>query len=75
MKLKLCLRGRGGFSLTENGQAIYQAAQAMFVSHSALSRHITLLKEHLDTQGFERKQYLEISFNLQTLEPQKIFII
>jgi LysR family glycine cleavage system transcriptional activator len=32
-----------------------QAAQEMFVSHSALSRHIKLLEERLGTQLFERK--------------------
>lgn len=32
MKLKLCLRGRGGFSLTEEGQAVYYAAINLFES-------------------------------------------
>lgn len=32
MKLKLCLRGRGGFSLTEDGQAVYYAAIDLFDS-------------------------------------------
>jgi LysR family glycine cleavage system transcriptional activator len=32
-----------------------KAAQEMFVSHSALSRHIKLLEERLGTQLFERK--------------------
>ncbi len=32
MKLKLCLRGRGGFSLTEDGQAVYYAAINLFDS-------------------------------------------
>jgi DNA-binding transcriptional LysR family regulator len=32
MKLKLCLRGRGGFSLTEDGQAVYRAAIDLFDS-------------------------------------------
>ncbi len=32
MKLKLCLRGRGGFSLTEEGQAVYYAAINLFDS-------------------------------------------
>ncbi len=32
MKLKLCLRGRGGFSLTEDGQAVYRAVINLFDS-------------------------------------------
>ncbi|MCC9662089.1 LysR family transcriptional regulator [Pseudoalteromonas sp. MB41] len=32
MKLKLCLRGRGGFSLTQEGQAVYHAALGLFES-------------------------------------------
>lgn len=32
MKLKLCLRGRGGFALTEEGQAVYYAAINLFDS-------------------------------------------
>lgn len=32
MKLKLCLRGRGGFALTEDGQAVYYAAISLFES-------------------------------------------
>ena len=32
MKLKLCLRGRGGFSLTEDGQAVYYGAINLFDS-------------------------------------------
>jgi DNA-binding transcriptional LysR family regulator len=30
MKLKLCLRGRGGFALTEEGQAVYHATMGLF---------------------------------------------
>lgn len=30
MKLKLCLRGRGGFSLTEDGQTVYRAVIELF---------------------------------------------
>jgi hypothetical protein len=32
MKLKLCLRGCGGFSLTEDEQAVYRAAIDLFDS-------------------------------------------
>lgn len=32
MKLKLCLRGRGGFSLTEDGQSVYRAVLNLFDS-------------------------------------------
>jgi len=32
MKLKLCLRGRGGFSLTEDGQTVYQSVLDLFAT-------------------------------------------
>ena len=32
MKLKLCLRGRGGFSLTQDGQSVYRAVLNLFQS-------------------------------------------
>ncbi|WP_334313340.1 LysR family transcriptional regulator [Psychrosphaera algicola] len=37
MKLTLCLRGRGGFSLTEDGQVIYRAVMDLFESFDGFS--------------------------------------
>ena len=47
MKLKLCLRGRGGFSLTEDGQAVYQAAINMFDSLDDFSLFVGSLGKEL----------------------------
>jgi DNA-binding transcriptional LysR family regulator len=47
MKLKLCLRGRGGFSLTEDGQAVYQAVLALFANMDDFSLLIDSLGSEL----------------------------
>ncbi|MCJ8319729.1 MAG: LysR family transcriptional regulator [Colwellia sp.] len=47
MKLKLCLRGRGGFSLTEDGQSVYQATINMFDSLDDFSLFIGSLGKEL----------------------------
>lgn len=47
MKLKLCLRGRGGFALTEDGQAVYQATLNLFDSLSDFSALVASLGQHL----------------------------
>ena len=47
MKLKLCLRGRGGFSLTEDGQAIYQAVLSLFASMDDFSLLVNNLGSEL----------------------------
>jgi len=47
MKLKLCLRGRGGFSLTEEGQAVYHAVLAMFDSLNDFSLLVNSLGKEL----------------------------
>lgn len=47
MKLKLCLRGRGGFSLTEDGQAVYQATINMFDSLDDFSLFVGSLGKEL----------------------------
>jgi DNA-binding transcriptional LysR family regulator len=47
MKLKLCLRGRGGFSLTEDGQAVYRAVINLFDSMSDFSLFVGSLGEEL----------------------------
>ncbi|MEI6893224.1 MAG: LysR family transcriptional regulator [Colwellia sp.] len=47
MKLKLCLRGRGGFSLTEEGQAVYHAVLHMFDSLNDFSLLVSSLGKEL----------------------------
>lgn len=47
MKLKLCLRGRGGFSLTEDGQAVYYGAINLFDSLNDFSLLVGTLSSEL----------------------------
>jgi len=47
MKLKLCLRGRGGFSLTEDGQAVYRAVINLFDSLNDFSLLVGTLGKEL----------------------------
>jgi len=47
MKLKLCLRGRGGFSLTEDGQAVYRAVITLFDSLNDFSLAVGTLSKEL----------------------------
>ncbi len=47
MKLTLCLRGRGGFSLTEDGQAVYRAVIALFNSLNDFSLLVGTLGKEL----------------------------
>lgn len=47
MKLKLCSRGRGGFSLTEDGQEVYHAALKMFDSLNDFSLFVGTLSKEL----------------------------
>jgi len=47
IKLKLCLRGRGGFSLTEDGQAVYGAAINLFESLNDFSLLVGSLNQDL----------------------------
>jgi DNA-binding transcriptional LysR family regulator len=47
MKLKLCLRGRGGFSLTEDGQSVYRAVIDLFYSLNDFSLHVGTLGKEL----------------------------
>lgn len=47
MKLKLCLRGRGGFSLTEEGQLVYRAVISLFDSLNDFSLLINTLGKEL----------------------------
>lgn len=47
MKLKLCLRGRGGFSLTEDGQSVYRAVITLFDSLNDFSLLVGTLSKEL----------------------------
>lgn len=47
MKLKLCLRGRGGFSLTEDGQSVYRAVLTLFDSINDFSLLVGTLGNEL----------------------------
>lgn len=47
MKLKLCLRGRGGFSLTEDGQTVYRAVIELFDSLNDFSLLVGTLSKEL----------------------------
>jgi len=47
MKLKLCLRGRGGFSLTEEGQLVYRAVINLFDSLNDFSLIVGTLGKEL----------------------------
>ena len=47
MKLKLCLRGRAGFSLTEDGQSVYRAVIALFDSLNDFSLLVDTLSKEL----------------------------
>lgn len=47
MKLKLCLRGRGGFSLTEDGQSVYRAVITLFDSLNDFSLLVGTLGKEL----------------------------
>lgn len=47
MKLKLCLRGRGGFSLTEDGQLVYRAVISLFDSLNDFSLLVGTLGKEL----------------------------
>ena len=47
MKLKLCMRGRGGFSLTEEGQLVYRAVLSLFDSLNDFSLMVGTLGKEL----------------------------
>ena len=47
MKLKLCMRGRGGFSLTEEGQLVYRAVINLFDSLNDFSLIVGTLGKEL----------------------------
>ncbi|MCK1788961.1 LysR family transcriptional regulator [Pseudomonas violetae] len=45
--LKLCNRGRGGFSLTENGREVYREAQQLFSAVQQFNANVATLKGRL----------------------------
>lgn len=45
--LRLCQRGRAGFSLTSEGRKVYEAATAIFKSHVSFVREVSQLREEL----------------------------
>jgi LysR family transcriptional regulator, transcriptional activator for bauABCD operon len=45
--LRLCQRGRAGFTLTSEGQKVYEAATAIFKSHVSFVREVSRLREEL----------------------------
>ncbi len=45
--LKLCNRGRGGFSLTENGREVYRQAQQLFTAVDQFNANVASLKGRL----------------------------
>jgi DNA-binding transcriptional LysR family regulator len=45
--LRLCQRGRAGFSLTSEGSKVYEAATAIFKSHVSFVREVSQLREEL----------------------------
>ena len=47
MKLKLCMRGRGGFALTEEGQLVYRAVISLFDSLNDFSLMVGTLGKEL----------------------------
>jgi DNA-binding transcriptional LysR family regulator len=47
MQLKLCIRGRQGFSLTEDGRSVYHAATTLFESMDNFSVLVTSLGKQL----------------------------
>ncbi len=47
MQLKLCVRGRAGFALTEAGQAVYHASSVLFEAHSDFSYLVSSLTKEL----------------------------
>ena len=74
MKLKLCLRGRGGFSLTEDGQLVYRAVISLLDSLNdfsllvgtlgkELSGELVILCADLLDKNRQRKRSLKIKNN------------
>jgi LysR family transcriptional regulator, transcriptional activator for bauABCD operon len=70
MKLKLCLRGRGGFTLTEVGQTVYHACTELFDSLSDFSLLVHSLNSELSGElvilcadqldGVKQKRFAEV---------------
>ena len=48
--VKLCNRGRSGFALTEEGERVLRAAEALFASISTFQQRVTEIHQHLSGQ-------------------------
>lgn len=65
--LRLCQRGRAGFSLTEEGELVYQASQQLMTSLENFRTQVNTI--HAELQG---ELCIGITDNLVTLEHMKI---
>lgn len=80
MKLKLCTRGRGGFALTEDGQAVYQATLSLLDSLADFSVLVASLGKHLSGElvilcsdqidGVRQKKLAKVIQKLHDHSPQ-----
>ncbi|WP_065204349.1 LysR family transcriptional regulator [Shewanella woodyi] len=85
MKLKLCSRGRGGFALTEDGQAVYHACIELFDSLNDFSMLVSSLGEELSGEltllcadqldNTMQKKLAEVIRYLHQKEPQLHLIL
>ncbi|MBW8184110.1 LysR family transcriptional regulator [Shewanella nanhaiensis] len=85
MKLKLCSRGRGGFALTEDGQAVYHACIELFDSLNDFSMLVSNLGEELSGEltllcadqldNTMQKKLAEVIRYLHQKEPQLHLIL
>ncbi len=85
MKLKLCSRGRGGFSLTEEGQAVYHACISLFDSINDFSMLVNNLGQELSGElilfcadqldNTMQKKLAEVIHFLHQKEPQLHLIL
>ncbi|WP_394388776.1 LysR family transcriptional regulator [Shewanella woodyi] len=85
MKLKLCSRGRGGFALTEDGQAVYHACIELFDSLNDFSMLVSGLGEELSGEltllcadqldNTMQKKLAEVIRYLHQKEPQLHLIL
>ncbi|WP_232359268.1 LysR family transcriptional regulator [Paraneptunicella aestuarii] len=65
--MRLCQRGRAGFSLTEEGKLVYQASQQLMTSLEDFRSKVNFIHEHLTGE-----LNIGITDNLVTIEHMKI---
>ena len=77
MQLKLCVRGRGGFALTEDGQAVYHAAISLFDSLDDFSLIVGTLGKELSgeltilcSDQLDRDKQLKLAQVIQQIHDQ-----